>query len=240
MTRRISAFVFSFLLGALLVWASDPWKDKTPEQWTAKEADRILRDSPWTKIIAVPTIWARTGGEKFGVGAPTVVTIDRGGTRVGTRPSDDPRDPQNQQGYFLLRWASSRTVQAVEARLAALKGKKPAKSDLPADEATYRLELVWDLFVRFPVAKEEDAAANSYLLPSRLGVEFQPKRVEYRHGPAGAVTSVVFIFAKKTPTGKDLIAAGENRVEFGWRMGPTLLRAHFDPGKMVARDGQDY
>jgi hypothetical protein len=237
------------LLCAVAVSADDPWKSRTPNQWTKKEVDRILRDSPWTRTIATPTTWARTGGEKWGVGPSTTVTIDSRGVRGGTRASDDPDDPQNYNGYFLLHWSSSQIVrQALERRAqlkqsssntTAPKAQKKAAVRPTVPDDLYELELVWDLFARFVQATEHEVAMNSYLKPSRLGVEFKPLRVEYRRGPADVVTSVVFYFSKKGATGP-LIDAQEDRVDFYWRVGPSSIGARFNPQKMVAGGKSDY
>ncbi len=242
MVRPGSRICFAFLLASGPVFAAEAWENKLPAQWTRKDVDKILRDSPWSKVISTPTTWARTGGEKWGVSPPTKISIGGGDKGVvNSGRSDDPYDPQNHEGYFILRWASAKTIRSAKLRNLQLRGAKPAAQDAAGEhEDLYQLELVWDLFARFPQASEMEAAQNSYLKPSRMGVEFQPVRVEYRRGTAGAVTSVVFFFRRKTAGGKALIAEDEFRVDFFWRVGPSSIGARFDPRKMVALEEKDF
>ena len=37
------------LLGAGVVWAGDPWKEKPYTEWSEKECRKLLQDSPWAK-----------------------------------------------------------------------------------------------------------------------------------------------------------------------------------------------
>jgi len=225
----------------LLVWAAEPWKDKPSSQWTKGDVGRILGNSPWSKEISTPTTWARTGGEKFGVGPPATIRIGGADGRVGSAgSSSDPWDAQNHKGYFVLPWASSRTIRAARLRALELRGVKPSRKDLEAgDESFYELELEWDLFATFPTASEDEAAQNSYLKPSLLGVEFKPRRVEYRRGVGGSTPVVIFYFARKTVAGTPLLREGEQRIDFRWGIGPSSIQARFDPRRMVARNGQD-
>jgi len=240
MPQTFRRFCSLFLLAPLLVWAAEPWKDKSSAQWTKKDVDRILFNSPWAKSVATPTTWARVGGEHFGIGG-TGIRIGIGdGNNTGPTSAGDPLDPQNHSGFFIVRWASSHTMRAAQERDAQFRAKLAAPKAAPAAESFYEIEIDWDLFAEFPLASEDEAAQNSYLQPSLLGVEFKPQRVEYRRGAANAVRTVVFYFEKRTKDGAPLVSDKEKRIEFGWRVGPSAIRARFDPQKMLARAGKDY
>ena len=241
MARRILMLSPLLLAAWMVAWAADPWDALSPAEWSKKDVDKILRSSPWSKTISTPTTWARTGGEKFGIG-PGKTTIGLSGRRTATSGgTDDPDDPQNYNGYFILRWANAKVVRQAKARGSELSGKplsKKEEAEPPADQ--YELELVWDVFARFPAATEVEAARNSFIKPSRIGVEFNPTRVEYRHGPATSIATVVFYFSKKTAAGKPILQPGEDKVEFVWRVGPSSIGAKFDPRRMKVREDADY
>ena len=47
--KNLSPLAIGILLSAILLWAGEPWEEKRFEQWTRKEVDQILRDSPWAR-----------------------------------------------------------------------------------------------------------------------------------------------------------------------------------------------
>lgn len=229
------------LVGSLAAQAGEPWVSKPPAQWDEKDISRILHSSPWSKSVSAVTTWARTGGEKVEIEPSSRVTIDGRGVRVGSAgSSDDSSDPQNYRAHFFVRWASSNTIRQAKARDLELRRIRPPAQASPAPaQDLYEIELEWDFQAHFPKADERGAAKNSHLRPSLLGVEFNPKRVEYHRDAEGLVT-VSFFFEKKTPSGKPLVGEKEDRVDFRWTIGPSAIQARFNPRKMVAREDRDY
>ena len=56
-------------LAAAALFAAEPWKAKKYTEWTVKEAERILKDSPWAKAVSVsPPDAAPAGGGRGGRG----------------------------------------------------------------------------------------------------------------------------------------------------------------------------
>jgi len=56
-------------LAAAALFAAEPWKAKKYTEWTMKEAERILKDSPWAKAVSVsPPDAAPAGGGRGGGG----------------------------------------------------------------------------------------------------------------------------------------------------------------------------
>jgi hypothetical protein len=41
--------ILSVLIGATLLWAGDPWKERPYTEWTEKECRKLLQNSPWAK-----------------------------------------------------------------------------------------------------------------------------------------------------------------------------------------------
>ena len=48
--HRVICAVAAMLLAGV-AWASSPWKDKKPSDWSAKEMDRFLTNSPWAITV---------------------------------------------------------------------------------------------------------------------------------------------------------------------------------------------
>ena len=64
MTKKL--VVFLGLGAATLVWAADFWEKKPVDQWTEKEASRLIENSPWAKTTA----GTMSGGGGPGGGGP--------------------------------------------------------------------------------------------------------------------------------------------------------------------------
>ncbi len=53
--------VLVVLLGATLLWATDPWKKKPYTEWTEKDIERVLNHSPWVRTVVPLSPILRTG-----------------------------------------------------------------------------------------------------------------------------------------------------------------------------------
>ncbi len=226
-----------FLLASLVLaaWAEDPWKSKPPSEWTLKDVDKILTDSPWTQTVMAPTRWARVGGEKWEMGpAPS-------GVRVGKATVEVNPDRSDQMGWFRLRWETSRTIREALAREAQLRGLSGQPYSRPREDKEHHvLALVWDPFVfQAPKSSEVEAAASSYIKPRRLGLEVRPARVEYRRDWNGRLNAVAFYFPRKIENGREVVDGDEDRVDFTWHVGAAVINGRFQPRKMAAQGRRD-
>jgi len=120
------ALLMGLLLGATLLRAGDkPWKGKSYNQWSDKDLQAILTDSPWVRIAPIQRSWRpdsqrdtapqqRSSGGARGqtptAGAPTTAPVGAG---------EDAQE-MNVQIY----WQSSRVMRAATARQAVLHGEK--------------------------------------------------------------------------------------------------------------------
>ena len=62
--KRILGVLGVFVLAAT-VWASDPWKDKKPADWSEKDLQKFLVKSPWVKTVPMqfdPSRMGNAGG----------------------------------------------------------------------------------------------------------------------------------------------------------------------------------
>src|ERR1700679_1200628 len=51
MSKKIAGVLAAVLFAAVVVCASDVWKDKDFDKWDQKDVEKILKDSPWSKQV---------------------------------------------------------------------------------------------------------------------------------------------------------------------------------------------
>ena len=108
--------------------AADFWNEKKPEQWTKKEAQRLLSRSPWAKDG--PVQWnSRESDDTAGVRSPGVRTpvprTSPDDPSTLPRPSETAETPGwNVDGqemvktpFLLIRWESAAAIREAESRL---------------------------------------------------------------------------------------------------------------------------
>src|SRR2546426_6313130 len=68
--RRAPLLVGITVLGGMLVWAADSWRNKQPSGWTEDEVTKIVSNSPWAHEVTVTLGSAAdgTGGRRGGGG----------------------------------------------------------------------------------------------------------------------------------------------------------------------------
>lgn len=65
--KRPMILALAFLVAtAMAVWAAD-WKGKDFKEWTAKDVEQILKDSPWAKGVTIPLRAPGGGGDDLGI-----------------------------------------------------------------------------------------------------------------------------------------------------------------------------
>ena len=224
------------------LWSEEPWK-KPPSQWTDEEALQVVRDSPWAseEILARPLVVV-VGGEdsSTNIGEPRT-----GGRRNPSLPlppqMDRPPDPNRplptpkredfSLASYLVRWESSRTVQAAFARLHELGLDTTAEFHAPAPrvpadryvitvKTTEPAERGPDLFAGLKPGELLQRAR----LRTRQG-EVAPAEVE-RSG-TGANAAVHFLFPRES-MGKPLLQAEKERAEFEFQGMQFNLKSKFE------------
>jgi hypothetical protein len=111
------------ILGLLLVFSlttSAQWDKKPYSEWSDKEAQKVINDSPWgrTQVFSSPAVQFNQGiSGSAGIGA----------TRAG-KPPDRPTDALHVN--FRIRFLSAKPVRQAFSRLIELKQKKGANDEL--------------------------------------------------------------------------------------------------------------
>lgn len=231
-------FLLLTLLACLspLVRADDFWKHKPPAQWSAAEALKLVRRSPWAKLEVV------VFDEKEAEAAYSISTgtrhcdpdaIDPNGKCMQKGRIEAPVDSSRQTDAaplikpwagFLVRWESAAPVVQAFARLEEL-GEAGAAAfqvptpRLPADRYVITVKLEqpgrksFEPFTIRPAGKPVLVAT----LKTRRGL-VRPLEVEF--AGTGATSSVHFFFPR-TLDGAPLLSPGRDWAEF------TLLGAGF-------------
>ena len=263
--RRVALLMRKFLTFLLLmtllvcvspiVRADDFWKHKPPAQWTAPEALRLVRRSPWAKLEVV------VFGEKETEAAFSVPTgtkhcdpdaVDQNGNCMQKGRIEAPVDSSRQVDAaplikpwagILVRWESATPVAQAFARLeelgehgtAAFQAPTPR---LPADRYVITVKLEqpgrksFEPFTVTPAGKPVLVAT----LKTRLGI-VMPLEVEYTG--TGATSSVHFFFPR-TLDGVPLLGPGRDWAEFTLRGAGFAVHSKFalDPELVNQVDSQ--
>src|SRR5215467_2702051 len=234
---RAIVFLVGLLLGLPGVIRSDDfWKHKPPSQWSAVEALKLVRRSPWAKLEVV-VFGQREAEAAFSVATGTMHcdpdAIDPNGNCMQKGRIEPPLDSSRQVDAapeikpwagILVRWESAAPVAQAFARLEEL-DEGPAAAfqaptpRLPADRyvITVKVEEAgrkgFEPFTVTPAVKPVFVAT----MKTRRGI-VAPLEVEFTG--TGASSSVHFFFPR-TLNGAPLLGPGRDWAEF------TLLAARF-------------
>ena len=233
---RIAPLAILLLAMPSAVRSDDFWKHKPPAQWSAAEALKLVRRSPWARLEVVVL------GEKEAEAAFSIPTgtmhcdpdaIDQNGNCMQKGRIEAPVDSSRQMDAaplikpwagILVRWESAAPVVQAFARLqelgeagaAAFQAPTPR---LPADRYVITVKLEepgrksFEPFAVTPAAKPVLVAT----LKTRRGI-VAPLEVEFTG--TGATSSVHFFFPR-TFEGAPLLGPGRDWAEF------TLLGTGF-------------
>jgi hypothetical protein len=229
-TRRaiwLSALALCAALAATTSFAqSEDWQSKPYQQWTMKDVQKVLSDSPWAKTIA------RSGGMgTSGQNLPDKVYTLRLRSALPIR-----------QGLLRLRQLKDDYDKMSDKKKAEFDEKNKALIDCPPCEDNYVLALVP------PSASEgrmslpaslKSATVESLKLYVQLSDDRGQRRELVHYVPPKAVgQEVVFFFPKFNEKGEPLITPSSKRVSFNIdpaAMGgdATITHFDFDVSKMI-------
>jgi hypothetical protein len=234
-------------LAATMLAGGDPWKSKPYKQWDAKDMQKILGDSPWSKVIVVSAPWKTAGG---GGGDDD----DSGGLKngAGSRDNSIPADALSggvdqaggpPQAKYLLRWVSSRTVREAlyhGAVVANQMKEDDADKQLAAPVEVYQVLVLGPDMKPFRGADEKALKDGAFLTSKRTKQKIAAIGVQMARSSDGkSVKSILFSFPKKTASGESTIAADEKSVDLLIAIGTVKIPATFDISKMDDSQGRD-
>ena len=147
---RLSGIILIFGIWTTVAEAGEFWKKKRPEDWTARQALRILQKSPWAKqrrlLLDFVGRGQRTSGTSRGgnisVRDPTregrvLAEAEKGdiyrvpGSKRPSTQRDDIRPEASREAVYLIRLESAAPVAAAFQRLKELRLESMAKFQAP-------------------------------------------------------------------------------------------------------------
>lgn len=246
MTRRALGLIAGFLLVAAAIYATDPWKDKNPENWDAKDVQEILQDSPWSRKVqfgmsgsdAMAAPATSAGNSSLG---PPNLGRDSSGTEIAGTTVNAPNASPGARMDFTISWISSRTIREAQARRRELGGISPeiARKDLAITPDAYEIMVAGSDMSSLARQPEAQLIAHAYLMLKASKTKITPSRIRVQKDQIGAPVAIVFVFDKKTANGDPLFPSSEKGVEFATALGKTPLKANFDFSKMRDKLGLD-
>lgn len=238
------------LAGAAALSAGDPWKEKPYTQWSDKEVQRVVTDSPWAKEFGVQPVGGSgdisatrpmgTGGGVGGGGSPSGMS---GGGSEGRGPNVGPRSAADDSagggvggGYYIVRWLSSKTLRQGLVRQQKLNDEQAAQL-LNFPPQHYIVAIVGPNMRAFVRLEDKQLMESSYLKPKKSKARIHPERVNFRRQGQN-VTSVEFYFPKQFD-GQPVFAADEAKVEFACELKSGIITVDFDLRRMVIEGQPD-
>ncbi|HET9400997.1 MAG TPA: hypothetical protein VFO34_08605 [Candidatus Acidoferrales bacterium] len=239
--RRIGIAFAAVGLAALCALASEPWKQKSFEKWTAADVRQVLQNSPWAKASKAPYV-PQLNGDKPEGGV---------GVKIGTVPdvtlSDTPVDATHATLHpdttVVIRWNSSLTVRRALYRDAVLAGEKEADAaerflNTPPENIEFVMTAAADSLL--PPIEPSSLEPETFLLMSPSGMKIPAKHAKvHQETDVHGRTGYIFEFPRTRTDGSSIVAEGTSYIEFQCRMGARMFRARFKPADMVGADGAD-
>jgi hypothetical protein len=232
-------FFAAAVIFAALAWAGDePWKGKPYQQWDDKDVERVFLSSPWSRVTTVTRTWLPISSKDL----PDKI-ISGAGRQVPTEIERSSETSVGGELNFYVFWASSRVMRAASARKAILHGdKKGLDVGKYAGEPQDEIQVLVQSEDMAPFTRKDESffQANTFLQLKKSKQRISASHVRYERDAKGIlVTSALFFFPRKTPSGDPTIGSDEKNVEFTCKIEGTTLRVNFEPQKMVDQTGPD-
>jgi len=209
MSKPLS-FVIPFAASAMCLFAADFWQSKPFADWSDKDVQRMLLNSPWSKLCVIES------------GAQTSSTQMRHGNRAGAMNPEAGISSLN----LIIRWES-----AMPVRQAMVKKKFGAEAKT-SFEARSTLEAPAEFYIvsvngvpRADLPHDTEGIKKQMLSQAMLLIKGKDpiKATDFMMRPEGDQNSEgLFAFPKSAPIVED-----DKEVEFVARIGELSVRQRF-------------
>jgi hypothetical protein len=244
--------LFELFLCATLLRADDQtWKGKPYQQWTDKDIQSVMTESPWVQKTTIRHTWkAAPSTEKN----PALDPLINGGVRehpaasgsTQTNPEATVRSGDDSTQELIvdvnIYWDSSRVMRAASARQMVLRGQmKDSEMEqyVNAPQEEYQIVLTMGDMTPFMQSDEKFFQANSSLEMKKSKLKLQPSHVVYQKDSHGLLKQAAFFFPKRTASGPT-IESNETDVVFKCKVADSKLQVDFKPQKMTGSAGPDF
>lgn len=239
--------LFAALAPAVL-WAADVWDAKPFQDWTDKDLQKVVNNSPWARQAravlgnATPVATGRSGQPAIGDASSNDPGVTRGSEaggagRMGSAPSDFDQGPQPMQQAgvpVIVRWQS-----ALPLRQAQMRGKygkeaaaSPEAQKFLTQEPSIYVVGIAGLAGSIVSAGGGDQAKQSIAEKTTLTVKgkepLHPIAVDFV--PNGSTVDVLIGFPRAMP-----ITLEDQEVELASEIGRATVRYKFKLKDMVVR-----
>jgi hypothetical protein len=246
------------LLYLLQLSAKDFWEEKPYTQWTEKQAQKILSDSPWgkTQVITLEGSGPDLGGDR-GVYGPTTPGGRQDGSAGGgggtqTRTGSpggvggaDAGNPGSLGGNreartlnFQVLWYSSTRVRQAMGRLGQLHGSVSEEqvstfSQQPMEN--YVIAVSGPMMKPFEEASSESLKGKTFLASKKD----KNKKVELKEfvSPKDRKDGLALFAFPRALDGKPFLEVADEEAQFVTEQGPVRIRTSFKLAKMMT-DGK--
>ena len=241
----MKTLMFAAALLASPLWAAEVWDSKPFEEWTSKDLQKVVSNSPWARQTRALLTGTSAGArDRAGIGDATSDTPGGraargansagGAERLGASPSDfDPTAQSAQAGIpVIVRWQSALPLR--QAQMRAKFGKEAATSPeaqkfLSQEPMLYVL-VVSGLQGSMVGGGAGDEAKRKIMLATRLTTKgnqsMRPAAVDF--APNGTAVDVLIGFPRSVPLTLD-----DQEAEFVSQIGPARVSYKFKLKDMV-------
>jgi hypothetical protein len=228
MKKLVAAlFVFSFCL-----LAADFWQSKPYTEWSDKELQKVLTNSPWAKSFTV-SVPAAGGGDP-GAPAPISEGRDRREGGGGGGGGVAPEGVAAQSPTFFARWQSALPVKQAFVRLKyGEKAATSAEAKQLLDRGEPNYEIVVSGLLRSLLRGDPETLKTAIMDASSLSSKGKDpvKPFDVRIALNQSANDMVFLFPRTTHFTLD-----DKEVEFSTKLGEVTLKYKFKLKDMVFND----
>ena len=220
--RQCAIAMGLLLVSVGMAQADDFWKKKPPSEWTRKQAQKVLKKSPWAKDM-------RVAYREVPVD-PEIGTTVRLGRRNPAVEMEEALESKETVAWYLVRWESAGPVADAFIRLDELGETDLAASLAPPPRLSEDRYVITVATTTPPFfypgildrQADWDLKKNAKLIVS--GLEIHPEEVV----TSGTRTHpAAHFYFPRTHNGKPLLKSQGGKVEFRLKGNLFLLRAKF-------------
>jgi len=213
------------------LWAGEFWEEKPYSEWTAKEAQKLMTDSPWARRVEMRMSEPGWNPRSVREGEATATSEPAEG---GAMPSESRAETGLGDRFktYVVQWWSARILRQAAVRFRQLQGRVPAEQveQFLAQRPNHYILVVFGPGLRGMQALDaEELKAKSYLKVRKQKVA--PAWVNFLPGPEKQLSGVEFYFPREVE-GQPLISAEEKSAEFSCELGKEIIRTKFNLSKM--------
>lgn len=250
MKRLLLAILIVLSLGAAALMAAEFWEKKKFSEWTDKEVQKMLKDSPWARAVEIPLTaggmaragGARGGGRRGGGGGGGFSDASVGAGGMGGEEGGMGGGMGRGGGGFAapetvptmtvhVRWRTALPIKQaiVRARFGDEAGTSPEAAKLLAAQETHYIVEIAGL--PFPMLRgnPEQLKSNAQL---RIKDKSPIQAVDIKAGREENRVNLYLIFPREAD-GRPVITLEDREVEVFLKTGPVDIRRKFRLKDMI-------